>query len=51
MHYQQYRSTNPANRMPALLAIDHAVFAEDEIRVSEDPRCCLKIYAGMLSLV
>jgi hypothetical protein len=37
--------------MPALLAVDHAVFAEYQIRISENPRCRLKIHARMLRLV
>ncbi len=39
MNHQQYGFANPADHMPTLLAIDHAIFAEDEIRVSENPRC------------
>lgn len=37
MHHEQYGSANPTNCMLALLAIDHAAFAEYEIRVSENP--------------
>jgi hypothetical protein len=51
MHHQQYGSANPTDRMPALLAIDYAVFAEDEIWVSENPRCRLKIHARVPFLV
>lgn len=51
MHHQQYGLANPTDRMPALLAIDHAVFAEYEIRVSENPRCRIKIHARVLLLV
>ena len=39
MHHQQYGFANPTDRMPALLAIDHAVFAEYDVRVSKNPRC------------
>lgn len=48
MHHEQYGFANPTNRMPALLAIDHAVFAEDETWVRENPRCGLKIQSGVL---
>ena len=51
MHHQQYGFANPTDRMSSLLAIDHAVFAEYDIRVSENPRCRLKIYAKVLLLV
>lgn len=51
MHHQQHGFANPTEGMPALLAIDHAIFAEHEIRVSENPRCRLKIYARVLLLV
>lgn len=51
MHYQKYSFANAAKRMPALLAVDHAVFAEDEVRVCEDPRCHLKVHSRVLLLV
>lgn len=51
MHHQQYGFANSTDSMPSLLAIDHAVFAEYEIWISENPRCHLKIDARMLLLV
>ena len=51
MHHQQYGFANPTDRMPALLAIDDAAFAEYKIWVGENPRCRLKIYATVLLLV
>ena len=51
MHHQQYGFANPTDRMPALLAIDDAAFAEYKIWVGENPRCRLKIYVTVLLLV
>lgn len=51
MNHQQDGFPNYTNRMPALLAINHAILADYKIRVSENPRCRLKVQARMLRLV
>ena len=51
MHHEQYGLANSTDRVPALLAINHAVLAENEVLVRENPRRCFEVYSGMLLLV
>jgi len=51
VHHQQHSFANLADRLPALLAIDHPIFSKYQIWIRKDPRCRLEIHARVLLLV
>jgi len=51
MRYEQHSLPYSADPVPTLLAVDHAVFAKHQIRISEYARCRFKIDSCVLLLV
>jgi len=51
MHHKQYSLPYSTDRVPTLLTVDHAVFAQHQIGIGEYARCGFKIDARVLLLV
>lgn len=51
MHHQQHGLPYSADPVPALLPVDHAVFAEHQSRICEDTRSGFKIDTNVLPLI